>query len=35
MEDQTRDPFAVIEIPQWRRQWRLWRAAHRPALMFA
>ena len=33
--DQTRDPFAVIEIPQWRRQWRLWRAARRPALMFA
>jgi 15-cis-phytoene synthase len=35
MEDETRDPFAPIEIPQWRRQWRLWRAAHRPALIFS
>jgi 15-cis-phytoene synthase len=35
MEDERRDPFAPIEIPQWRRQWRLWRAARKPALIFA
>jgi phytoene synthase len=35
MKDETRDPFAPIEIAQWRRQWRLWRAARRPALMFS
>jgi phytoene synthase len=23
------DPFALAEIPQWRRQWRLWRASRR------
>jgi 15-cis-phytoene synthase len=23
------DPFADVEVPQWRRQWALWRAAHR------
>jgi len=23
------DPFAPIEVPQWRRQWTLWRAARR------
>jgi len=23
------DPFASVEVPQWRRQWALWRAAHR------
>ncbi len=23
------DPFAPLELPQWRRQWRLWRAARR------
>jgi phytoene synthase len=27
------DPFAIIEIPQWRRQWTLWRAARRPFTM--
>ena len=27
------DPFANVEVPQWRRQWALWRAARRwPAL---
>jgi phytoene synthase len=27
-------PFATpVEIAQWRRQWRLWRAARRPALI--
>lgn len=30
MEKRTYDPFAtVVELPQWRRQWRLWRAARR------
>ena len=28
------DPFKAINVPQWRRQWMLWRAARRPALMF-
>jgi phytoene synthase len=23
------DPFAIVEVPQWRRQWRLWRTARR------
>jgi phytoene synthase len=23
------DPFTEVEVPQWRRQWALWRAAHR------
>ena len=27
------DPFAAVEVPQWRRQWAIWRAARRwPAL---
>jgi phytoene synthase len=27
------DPFELVEVPQWRRQWALWRAARRwPAL---
>jgi phytoene synthase len=26
------DPFAPVEVPQWRRQWALWRAARRGAL---
>ena len=25
-----RDPFAPAEIPVWRRQWLIWRAAHNP-----
>lgn len=29
LEAQAADPFAPIEIPQWRRQWTLWRAARR------
>jgi 15-cis-phytoene synthase len=32
MERPDYDPFTVTEVPQWRRQWRLWResrAAHR------
>jgi phytoene synthase len=35
MERSDYDPFAPIEIPQWRRQWLIWRAAKRPARMFA
>ena len=28
--DRQRDaPFAIVEVPQWRRQWDLWRAARR------
>ncbi len=23
------DPFALVEVPQWRRQWAIWRAARR------
>ncbi len=30
MEKPGYDPMtSVIEVPQWRRQWRLWRAAHK------
>lgn len=29
LEAQAADPFAPVEIPQWRRQWTLWRAARR------
>jgi phytoene synthase len=25
MEGRAHDPFTVTEVPQWRRQWRLWR----------
>jgi phytoene synthase len=31
MERTDYEPFKPFEIPQWRRQWRLWRAARRPA----
>jgi phytoene synthase len=27
--ERQRDPFQLLEIPQWRRQWCLWRAARR------
>jgi phytoene synthase len=30
MEKPGYDPFAPVEVPQWRRQWALWRAARRP-----
>jgi hypothetical protein len=23
------DPFAAVEVPQWRRQWALWRTARK------
>jgi phytoene synthase len=35
MERSNYDPFVPREIPQWRRQWLIWRAARRPARMFA
>jgi phytoene synthase len=35
MERSNYDPFVPCEIPQWRRQWLIWRAARRPARMFA
>src|SRR5712691_11762440 len=27
--ERSRDPFKVADVPQWRRQWALWRAARR------
>ncbi len=30
MERRGYDPFKIVEVPQWRRQWALWRAAKRP-----
>lgn len=33
MEQSGYDPFAPVEIPQWRRQWVLWRAAQKPRAM--
>ena len=35
MEDRGYDPFGAIDVPQWRRQWTLWRAARRPRLLAA
>ena len=35
MEREDYDPFVPIAISQWRRQWRLWRAARRPARLFS
>jgi phytoene synthase len=35
LEAGERDPFAPVEVAQWRRQWRLWRAARRPELIFS
>jgi phytoene synthase len=35
MERRDYDPFVPIELAPWRRQWRLWRAARRPARIFA
>jgi phytoene synthase len=35
MERRDYDPFVPVELPAWRRQWRLWRAAHRPSRIFA
>ena len=35
MEGRGYDPFESIDVPQWRRQWALWRAARRPRAMAA
>ena len=35
MERHGSDPFATVDVPQWRRQWALWRAARRPRAMAA
>jgi phytoene synthase len=29
LDSAVADPFAPVEVPQWRRQWTLWRAARR------
>ena len=34
MERRSYDPFVADPLPQWRRQWILWRAARKPARMF-
>lgn len=34
MERRGYRPFGSLELPQWRRQWVLWRAARRPARIF-
>lgn len=33
MEGRSYDPFSPAEIPQWRRQWILWRASRNPRAM--
>jgi phytoene synthase len=35
MEGPNYDPFTPVEIVSWRRQWLIWRAAMRPARIFA
>jgi 15-cis-phytoene synthase len=35
MESRSYDPFGAIDVPQWRRQWTLWRAARKPRAMAA
>jgi phytoene synthase len=35
MDRKDYDPFVPVEVTQWRRQWRLWRAARRPARIFS
>ena len=34
MEHRRYQPFRPIELPQWRRQWILWRAARKPSRIF-
>jgi phytoene synthase len=34
MERRGYDPFVPVEIPPWRRQWLIWRAARRPRRIF-
>ena len=35
MERRGYDPLSAIDMPQWRRQWTLWRAARRPRAIAA
>jgi phytoene synthase len=35
MEREDYDPFVPVEMTQWRRQWRIWRAARRPSRIFS
>ncbi len=35
MEGRDYDPFVPVELSQFQRQWRIWRAARRPARIFA
>jgi phytoene synthase len=35
MERRSYDPFRPVDVPQWRRQWILWRAARKPRAMAA
>ena len=35
MERRSYRPFVPLELPQWRRQWLLWRAARKPARIFS
>jgi phytoene synthase len=35
MEARSYDPFGVSDVPQWRRQWTLWRAARQPRAVAA
>jgi phytoene synthase len=34
LERQSKIPFAATSVPQWRRQWRIWRAGRNPSRMF-
>jgi 15-cis-phytoene synthase len=34
MEQRGYDPFRPVELPQWRRQWLIWRAAKQPSRIF-
>jgi 15-cis-phytoene synthase len=34
MERRNYQPFQPIDLPQWRRQWLLWRAATKPTRIF-
>ena len=35
MERTGYQPFKPVELPQWRRQWLLWRAARKPSRIFS
>jgi phytoene synthase len=35
MDRANYEPFRVMPLPQWKRQWLLWRAAHNPKRIFA